>query len=80
MPDSNNLPTGNGMQARIARIDERTKHIAERIDTNHDELCKRLDDHEKRLRSLEGSQGWNVWRDIGAFVAAIGAGVAGLSK
>ena len=77
---SDNLPTGNGMAARIARIDERTKHIAERIDLNHDELCKRLADHEERLRSLEGSQGWNVWRDIGAFVAAIGAGVAGLVK
>lgn len=79
MPDSN-LPTGNGMQARIARIDERTKHIADKIDVNHEELCKRLDDHEKRLRDLEGSQGWNVWRDVGAFVAAIGAGVAGVVK
>ena len=71
-------PDGNGKL--LARIDERTKHIAERIDTNHDELCKRLDDHEKRLRNLEGSQGWNVWRDIGAFVTAIGAGVAGVVK
>ena len=75
---SEDLPTGNGKL--LARIDERTKHIAERIDLNHDELCKRLEDHEHRLRSLEGSQGWNVWRDIGAFVAAIGAGVAGLVK
>ena len=79
MPDQD-LPTGNGTAARLARIDERTKYILEKLDSNHDELCKRLEDHEARLRNLEGSQGWNVWRDVGAFIAAIGAGVAGVVK
>jgi len=60
--------SGNGKL--LARIDERTKRIDEKIDRNHDELCKRLEDHETRIRSLEGSQRWTVGRDLGAYVAA----------
>ena len=54
----------------LARIDERTQRMDEKMDRNHDELCKRLEDHEKRIRSLEGSQRWGVGRDLGAYVAA----------
>ena len=54
----------------LVRIDERVKAIGETIDRNHDELCTRLDDHEQRIRSLEGSQRWGVGRDVGAYIAA----------
>ena len=54
----------------LARIDERTERIDQKIDRNHEDLCRRLEDHETRIRSLEGSQRWTVGRDLGAYVAA----------
>ena len=77
MPDQN-LPTGNGMQARIARIDERTKHMAEKQDEHHVQLCEKLSDHEERIRKLERNT-W--WRDgAAALTGAVAGLVAGLSR
>ena len=58
--------SGNGKL--LARIDERTKRMDMKMDRNHDEVCRRQDDHEDRLRALE------KWRNIGA--VAYGAGAA----
>ena len=52
----------------LARIDERTKGMDEKMDRQHDVICKKVDDHEDRLRALE------KWRNIGA--VAYGAGAA----
>ena len=71
------LPQGNGMSARIARIDERTAHMMKKQDENHDELCVGLKDHEDRLRKLERNT-W--WRDgAAALTGAVAGLVAGLS-
>ena len=60
--------TGNGRL--LARIDERTQRMDEKMDRHYKELCKRMDDHEQRIRSLEGSQRWGLGRDVGAYIAA----------
>ena len=84
-PDS-----ANG-RVTLAVVQNEIKHVRADLERYHKELCSQvresderhmdmLRDHEERLRNLEGSQGWNVWRDVGAFMAAIGAGVAGLVK
>ena len=56
----------------LARIDERTAHIMKTQEAYHQELCDKLNDHEKRIRNLERNT-W--WRD-GA--AALTGAVAGL--
>ena len=61
-------PDGNGRL--LAAIDERTQRMDKKMDEHHRDVCKKIDDHEMRLRSLEGSQRWTVGRDLGAYVAA----------
>lgn len=41
------------------------------------ECRERSTDHEQRIRSLEGNNRQGFYRDIGAFAAAIGAGIFG---
>ena len=55
----------------LARIDERTQRMDQKMDRQYEEICKRSDDHEDRLRALE------KWRNIGA--VAYGAGAAVLA-
>jgi len=39
------------------------------------DLSKVLDDHEDRLRSVEGGARQGLWRDVGAFTAAVVSGL-----
>jgi len=84
MPD-----TPNG-RVTLAVVQNEIQHIRDDLREYHLESCRRsqemearfmrlVEDHEARLRNLEGSQGWNIWRDVGAFMTAIGAFVAGLA-
>ena len=61
--------TANGRL--LARIDERTKGMDEKMDRNHEETSKRLDDQEGRIRNLEGSSRQGLFRDAGVFITAI---------
>ena len=38
---------------------------------------KSVADHEERLRTLEGSNRTGLYRDIGAYISAVVAGIAG---
>jgi hypothetical protein len=70
--------TNNGKL--LVRLDERTQRIEDKLDGYCDRADKQHDDHEQRLRDLEAGRGWAVFRDVGAYVMAIAAGVAaGLS-
>ena len=62
--------TADGNGKLLARIDERTKHIAQKQEEHHQQLCERLEDHESRLRTLEGQNRQGVFRDVGAVIAA----------
>ena len=64
----------------LVRIDERVKALDGKVTLYHDELCKRLDDHEERLRNLEGSNRKGVVADIGALGTAAGAAILALVK
>jgi hypothetical protein len=62
----------------LARIDERTKIIVEKIDQLCEDFDKRHDDHEERLRKLERNT-W--WRDgVAAAVGAVTGWIAGLQN
>ena len=70
-------PQVDGNGKLLARIDERTAHIMKKQDSNHEELCEKLSDHEDRLRKLERNT-W--WRDgAAALTGAVAGLVAGLS-
>ena len=62
--------TDDGNGRLLARIDERTGRMDEKMDANHAEICKRLDDHESRIRSLEGANRQGIFRDVGTVIAA----------
>ena len=53
----------------LARIDERTELMDQKMDWHYREVCKRIDDQEDRLRALE------KWRNIGAIAYGAGAAV-----
>ncbi len=72
---------GNG-RVTMARLEERIvaqgNLISQRFDALEDRLddfCRAADDREHRIRTLEGKQGWAVWRDIGA---ALAGGLTGI--
>lgn len=82
MPDSDNG------RVTMAILQNEIRHLSEEVKRLRQDLCGKIEayeerarsvhqDHEERLRTLEGSQGWNVWRDLGTFLAAVGAGLAG---
>ena len=54
------------------------QHLANNQDRYYQQLCKEQDDHEQRIRDLEGAAPWSLYRDLAAYVAAIGAGIAGV--
>jgi len=59
---------GNGKL--LARIDERTQRMDEKMDRHHATVCKQLDDHEDRIRGLEGANRQGIFRDVGTIIAA----------
>ena len=61
--------TANGRL--LARIDERTQRMDEKMDANHEEMRKRWEDHEDRIRGLEGSNRQGIFRDAGVMITAI---------
>jgi hypothetical protein len=72
-------------QLRVS-FESELRHVNATIERNHREVCDKigvhesrsgetLDDHEDRLRALEGSQPWNLYRDLGVLIAAIGTGI-----
>ena len=65
--------TANGRL--LARIDERTKRMDEKMDANHEEMRKRWEDHEDRIRGLEGSSRHSIFRDAGIAITAIVAAI-----
>jgi len=70
--------SGNGRL--LARLDERTKRIEDKLDGYCTQTEKRHDDHEQRLRDLEAARPGLFVRDIGGVVGGVVAGiVAGLS-
>jgi uncharacterized protein YeeX (DUF496 family) len=81
------IPDGNG-RITLAIVQNEIRHLCEKQDLWHEEirdaladmkrdLRERTDDHEKRIRNLEGADRQGMWRDIGAFFAAIAAGAVG---
>ena len=68
---------GSNDRVTVAVLKSEIGHLGEKIDRYHYEVCEDLRDHEDRLRELEGRQSWSLYRDIGAYLAAIGAGIAG---
>lgn len=75
---ANSPPDANNSRVTLAVVQRDIQHVIEKLDRYHQELCKELEDHEGRLRALEGQSRQGVWRDLGVFVAAIAAGVAGV--
>lgn len=72
----------------LAVLKNEIQHLCGKQDLWHEELRaalgelkadlrERTDDHESRIRALESADRRNVWRDIGAFAAAMAAGVVG---
>ena len=43
----------------------------EKMDANHEEMRKRWEDHEDRIRGLEGSNRQGIFRDAGVMITAI---------
>jgi DNA-binding transcriptional MerR regulator len=81
-------PTTSNGRVTLAVVQNEIRHLCEKQDTWHEEirdalaemkrdLRERTDDHESRIRTLEGADKQGVWRDIGALVAAVVAGVVG---
>lgn len=78
---------GNG-RVTLAVVQNEIRHLCEKQDIWHEEirdalaemkkdLRERTDDHERRIRELEGANRQGVWRDVGTFLAAVAAGVTG---
>ena len=85
------MPESDDGRITLAVVKNEISHLRNDVERMHRDLCSKIQnvdqrmmdeikDHEDRLRSLEGSQPWNIWRDAGAFLAAIAAGIAGLVK
>lgn len=72
MADGAENPNGKLLE----RIDERTERMEKAEDERWELACKRYDDHEDRLRSLE--KGW--WRPVAASVPGVGAIIAAIAK
>ena len=81
-PDDNSRVTVAVLKAEMNHLaltlQAEMQHLSNNQDRYHQQLCKELDDHEQRLRDLEAAKPWSLYRDVGAFVAAIGAGLAGV--
>jgi len=71
----------------LAVLQSEMRHQADRQNMQHEELCRainelrvdvreRTDDHEGRIRRLEGSDRRGNWQDIGAALAGVGAALA----
>lgn len=82
--------TENG-RVTLAVLKTEIQHLCGKQDLWHEELRdalaelkadlrERTDDHEKRIRSLEGADRQGVWRDVGAFLAAAVAAIVGSLK
>lgn len=61
-------------------VEQMHRDMCAKIQTGDDRIVEMLKDHEERLRHLEGSQPWNIWRDLGTFLTAIGAAIASVLK
>jgi len=72
---------GNG-RVTLAVVQRDVQHLADTVQRYHDDLCREMrerdQDHEERIRSLEGASRQGIWRDVGAFLAALGAGIVGV--
>ena len=82
MPDSDNGRVSlaivqNEITHLRGDVERMHRDLCQKVKDGDDRIAKMLEDHEERLRTLEGSQPWNVWRDLGTFVTAVIAGVAG---
>ena len=73
----------------VAILKSELAHLSDQMDRYHTQICEDLreykqqnretvQDHEARLRTLEGRRGPAVWADVGSYFAAIGAFVASL--
>lgn len=80
-PDS-----ANG-RVTLAVLQAEIRHLGDRLDRHVAQLCgdigslkddhrQEFRDHEERLRTLEGATRQGLWRDIGTFFTALGAGIA----
>lgn len=81
-------PDATNSRVTLAVVQNDIRHLCQKQDVWHEEmrqslsemrrdLRERTDDHEQRIRCLEGANRQGIWRDVGAFFAAIAAGVAG---
>lgn len=81
-------PDGTNNRVTLAVLQNEIRHLCQKQDVWHQEmrttfeemkrdLRERTDDHEQRIRCLEGANRQGIWRDIGAFFAAAAAGVVG---
>jgi hypothetical protein len=79
-PQDNNRVTLAVLAVKVdtlsAQIQQLRQELKEDVSFYRAESRERTDDHENRIRNLEGSTRQGLWRDVGAFAAAAAAGVA----
>jgi hypothetical protein len=86
VPDGG-LDNGNG-RVTLAVVQNEIRHLCQKQDDRHNEILdalarmerdmrERTNDHEVRIRSLEGADRQGIWRDLGTLGAAIAAGIIG---
>ena len=68
----------NGNGRLLARVDERTKSIEEKMDVYCRQFSEQLHDHEGRLREMEGDK-W-LRNGLAAAVGGVGGFLAGLVR
>ena len=73
------MPADDETNGRVtlAVVQRDIQHLSERIDEFIAESRGCRKDHEDRIRSLEASGRRSNWQDVGAYLTAIAAGIAG---
>ena len=73
-------PPDNG-KVTMAILGVKVDNLASTVERYHAELCREMrerdKDHEDRIRALEAAGRKSGWLDLGAYLVAIGAGIAG---
>ena len=58
-----------------ADIERMSRDLCRKIEDGDRRSGEKFEDHEERLRSLEGSQPWNLYRDVGVLITAVGTAI-----
>ena len=71
-------PNSTNGRVTLAVLQNDIAHLTDEVRGYRAETKELVQDHEDRLRTLEGSNRQGLWRDLGVLFAAIGAGIAGV--